>query len=265
MEYLQGGRPDKIARSNNKVHRPAGPWSATVHQLLHHIRKQGFLDGPEPFGFDSEGNEVVSYIDGDVGHYPLPELAKSDEALVSSAQLLRRYHDASAFFANQLTGDEAWMLPIRRPIEVICHGDYAPYNVVLDGEKAIGIIDFDTAHPAPRVWDIAYALYRWAPLTHPDNQDGFGSPAEQIGRARLFCDAYRLPQSARAGVVDLVIERLRALVTFMQVEAEAGNEAFRANIDDGHHLLYLNDIENLEANKDVIQSGLFGVAASSID
>ena len=37
MEELQGGREHSILRSKNKVYRPSGQWSETVHQLLSQI------------------------------------------------------------------------------------------------------------------------------------------------------------------------------------------------------------------------------------
>lgn len=248
MEYLKGGRVDQIIRNGEAIHRPAGSWTPTIHTLLKHIRAHGFMAVPEPLGFDDAGNEIVSFIPGEVSNYPLPETAVSEEALISAAQLLRRYHDATLSFVNELSGNESWMLSPCEPAEVICHGDYAPYNVVLHGKKAVAIIDFDTAHPAPRVWDIAYALYRWTPLTHPNNPDGFGSEQEKIKRAQLFCDAYGLTKAERAGLVSLVIERLQILVDFMCSEAKQGNEAFIANIADEHHLMYLKDIDYLEAH-----------------
>jgi aminoglycoside phosphotransferase (APT) family kinase protein len=58
------------------------------------------------------------------------------------------------------------------PIEVMCHGDFAPYNVTIVDGEAFGIIDFDTLHPGPKMWDIAYAVYRWVPFTNPANPDG---------------------------------------------------------------------------------------------
>lgn len=246
MEYLKGGRVDQIIRQGETIHRPAGEWTPIIHKLLLHLRAHGFLDAPEPFGFDNAGNEIVSFMPGEVSNYPLSETAVSEEALISAAQLLRRYHDTTLSFVNELSGNESWMLPPREPAEVICHGDYAPYNVVLQGQKAVAIIDFDTAHPAPRVWDIAYALYRWTPLTHPDNPDGFGTEQEKRQRAQLFCDAYGLTKTDRVGLVSLVCERLQVLVDFMLSEAKHGNEAFIANIADGHHLTYLKDIDYLK-------------------
>lgn len=256
MEYLDGGRSNKIARIKDQVHRPAGAWTPYVHNLLQHLRLQGFAGAPEPIGFTAEGHEIVSYVAGDVSNYPLSEAAASVAALISAADLLRKYHDASVVFVRGLKGDEPWLLPAREPIEVMCHGDYAPYNVALDGNRAIGIIDFDTAHPGPRVWDITYALYRWSPLTNPHNLDGFGSEDEKIARCRLFCDVYGLSKTGRAGLILLVVERLQYLVEFMQAEADTGNEAFQANLADGHHLIYLADIDYLKANGESIQAGL---------
>ena len=262
MEYLDGGRSNQIARVGAEVHRPAGEWTPYIHAVLNHVRSQGFLGAPEPLGYDSEGGEIVSYIAGEVCNYPLTAAAKSREALISAAELLLAYHDATTSFLPSLKWDEVWMLPAREPIEVICHGDFAPYNVVLQGNRAVAIIDFDTAHPGPRAWDIAYALYRWAPLTHPGNPDGFGTESDKLKRSRLFCDVYGLSEAGREGLITIVIDRLQFLVTFMHSEADAGNETFKANIADGHHLAYLADIDYLERNRDRIQAGLYPVNAS---
>ena len=51
------------------------------------------------------------------------------------------------FLEDNNVKEKPWQLSGRYPIEVICHGDYAPYNVVLNGKQAVGIVDFDTAHP----------------------------------------------------------------------------------------------------------------------
>ena len=254
MEYLSGGRKQKIARQVNRVHRPVGFWTPTIHALLEHLQKQGFNGAPIPYGIDDQGNEHVSFIAGEVSNYPLSPAATSQQALVSAAKLLRRYHDATAGFLNNYSDEFKWMLPIREPAEVICHGDFAPYNVVLQGKEAVAIIDFDTAHPAPRAWDIAYALYRWAPLTDPNNTDGFGQLHEQIARARLFCDAYRLED--RHQLCQQVVLRLQSLVRFMRSEATAGNEAFQANLAAGHDQLYLADIAYLQQNEKAINDGL---------
>ena len=256
MEYLEGGRENQIARAGNTVIRPSGLWTPTVHSLLNHLRENNFLAAPEALGFDKAGNEIVSFIEGEVNNYPLSEAAKSLEALQTAASLLRAYHDATISFLNRGMTQQKWMLPAQEPAEVICHGDYAPYNVVLNGRIAIAIIDFDTTHPGPRVWDIAYALYRWAPLTNPQNLDGWGDLNQQITRAQQFCDSYGLAISERENLVAITVARLHALVNFMHTEAKKGNEAFQQNITDGHHLSYLADIEYLQKYHEQIRQGL---------
>lgn len=256
MEELQGGREGLIHRHKGKVYHPSGFWSQSVHQLLTHLRKEQFNSAPESFGFDAKGNEVLSYVPGDVYNYPLTGAIASIEALCSAAVLLRKYHDATVSFAQSEQCENLdWMLPARKPYDVICHGDYAPYNVALNGNQVVGIFDFDTAHPAPRIWDIAYAVYCWAPFKTSPN-DALGSLPQQISRAKQFCNSYCLPQQERSQLVDIMILRVQTLVDFMRSEAEKGNQAFINNIKDRHHLAYLNDIDYLKRNKHKILSNL---------
>lgn len=141
---------EKIIIIDNEVHRPVGHWTKQIHKLLHYLREQGFCFAPNPLGFDEHGREIVSFIEGKTGDYPLSDEIKSISILMSSAKLLRTYHDVSQNFLNQVTLSQDWLLPSKNPQEVICHSDFAPYNIVFDGEQAVGLIDFDTAHPGPR-------------------------------------------------------------------------------------------------------------------
>lgn len=247
---------DQVESINNEVHRPAGYWTRQVHKFLHFLREQGFCAAPEPLGFDEQGREVVSFIKGEVSHDLLSQNASSLKVLTSAAKLLRAYHDASQNFLNVNSVSKDWLLPCKNPQEVICHGDFAPYNLVLDGEQVIGIIDFDAVHPGPRTWDIAYALYRFAPFTNPNNEDGFGNIEDQILRARLFCNAYGLAKEKRMGMADLMIERLQNLIDFMMRSAQGGNKKYEQNIKEGHHLTYLEDIEYIRIHKSRIEEGI---------
>ncbi len=147
------------------------------------------------------------------------------------------------------------MLPIREPVEVISHGDFTPYNVALKGDTTVGVFDFDTAHPAPRVWELGYSIYCWAPFkTH--EYDKLGQLNDQIARAKAFCDAYGASDSDRQALVDNMILRLENLVAYMKQQANEGNKQFAANIADGHHLAYEKDIAYLIQNRDQITLGL---------
>lgn len=253
---LEGGGMNHVVRAGTTVRRPAHPWTVTVHALLRHLAREGFTGAPAAHGFDSQGREILDYLPGVVGNDPLPADLRGEPALLSAARLLRRYHDASASAVAELpTG---WQLPPMQPVEVICHSDFAPYNCVFRGGVAAGIIDFDFARPGPRAWDLAYSLYRFAPLTHPENADGFGQLDEQAARARRFLDAYEATPAQRQQATDLLAPRLRALVAFMQGAAADGDTNMARNIAGGHLDLYLRDIEYLENSRELLQRVVVG-------
>ncbi|WP_250003481.1 phosphotransferase enzyme family protein [Actinoplanes sp. M2I2] len=256
MEILSGGI-NEIVRVGDTVRRPAGPWSPNVHALLRHLEADGFTGAPRVRPETSDGYEYLSFLPGDVSNYPATPAAASPEALTSAAALLRSYHDATVDFAAG-TPHDGWQVPARDPVEVVCHGDFAPHNCVLDGSRVTGLIDFDFAHPGPRLWDVAYAVYRWVPLTAPDNPDGFGASPAQAARLRTFCDTYGLDPAARAALVSAVAARLQALVALMRAEAAAGSEAFAGHLAAGHHVRYLADADYVLAQREVFEEHLLG-------
>ncbi|MEO3972655.1 aminoglycoside phosphotransferase family protein [Streptomyces sp. CAU 1734] len=250
-EVLSGG-VNQVIRTGATVRRPTGPWSPLVHRLLRQLRERGFTAAPDVRGVTADGFEILDFLPGEVSDYPATPAAASREALETAAELLRAYHDAATGPLTAVT--EGWMMAAREPAEVICHGDYGPHNCVLDGNRTTGIIDFDAAHPGPRLWDIAHAVYRWVPLSTESPRP----PAEQAVLARVFCDRYGLDAAGRAGLVDAVVARLHALVDFMRTRAAAGNAAFAGHLADGHHLLYLGDAEYLERERAVFERHLAG-------
>ncbi|WP_433499202.1 phosphotransferase [Sphaerimonospora sp. CA-214678] len=243
---LRGG-VNVVRRHGDVVHRPSSVATPAIHRLLRHVRTQGFDGAPEPLGFDADGNEVLTFLHGQV-HEALPPELRTPDLLDSAAVLLRRYHDASATF--ETTPGDRWWLPARSPAEVICHGDAAPYNCVVRDGRVTGFIDFDAAHPGPRIWDVAYAVYRFAPLQAPSNPDNFGTLREQGHRAARFCRAYGV--SADPVLLDTVTDRLRALIDFIREKARQGSEAFRSHIEDGHLDLYQTDIRYIDANREAL-------------
>jgi len=245
-DILTGGR-SSIVLTDKVVTRPAGAWTLTVHKFLHALRLHGFASAPEPIGAEG-ADEQVSYLAGQVFH-ALSGAAASEAALASAARLLRSFHDGSRKCLADFGDDSIWMLPERRPAELICHGDFAPYNVVFGGEDATGLIDFDTAHPGPVLWDLAYGVYRWAPISDPAQAGVDFAPAQQWARARIFLDAYGLQASERVGLADAMIARLEALVSFMRSRAAGGDETFAGHIRLGHDAVYLRDIAYIEANR----------------
>ncbi|OPC77938.1 aminoglycoside phosphotransferase [Embleya scabrispora] len=242
-EVLAGGGVNHVVRIGSTVRRPAGPWTHTVHALLRHLRAAGFTGAPRAHGFDADGREILDFLPGHVAHDPAPDHVRSDTTLRAVAVLLRDFHDAGADFVP--AADARWYWPGREPAEVICHGDVAPYNCVFRGEKPVAFIDFDTAHPGPRIWDLAYAAYRFVPLADPGNGDFTLPVEEQARRLRLFADAYRLDDEGRAALADTARDRLDHLVRHMHEQADAGNAAFAEHISAGHDRLYRADAAHI--------------------
>jgi hypothetical protein len=245
-EKLLGGNLTAVVRVGNTVHRDVGSWTPRIHMLLAHLRARGIQEVPEPLGFDQQGREILTFIPGLVGHGPLPEFLRTDEILVLAARLLRRIHDATEDIVQ--TWQSGWQSPTRAPIEVICHGDFAPYNCVFNHGKLVGVIDFDHAHPGNREWDLAYALYRFAPVTDPTNPDGYGTTLEQCRRVRLFCDAYGLQQ--RSQIVQSLKSRIAYMADYLRQGAANGNQRLQANIDAGHLAIYTTDYAYLDAHEE---------------
>ncbi|WP_431893392.1 phosphotransferase enzyme family protein [Nonomuraea sp. bgisy101] len=245
-EPLAGGGVNQVSRVGPTVRRPVGPWTPTVHRLLEHVAAAGFGGAPRPHGFDAQGREILDFVPGEVAHHPEPDHAWSEATLRRVGVMLREYHDATEGFGSQ----GPWYLPPREPAEVICHGDVAPYNTVFRNGLPVAFIDFDTAHPGPRLSDVAYAAYRFVPLSAD------GDLGEQSRRLRIFCDAYGLAAADRPGLPLMVRERLHALVDLMRAKASAGEAAFARHLADGHHTLYLADAEHVARHADALVHAL---------
>lgn len=241
---LQGGNVTGAVRVGNTVRRATGPWSSAVHSLLQYLERRGFDGAPQFLGIDSQEREILSFIEGEVGNYPLPLYMWSEAALVAVARFLRRYHDATLDFVAPTDAKWQSVYPDSNAHEVICHNDVAPYNMVYVQEQPHALIDFDYAGPGPRAWDMAYAAYRFVPLLHTENQElqhlDLTDPPMQKQRLQRFCAAYGISTTE---VLALVEPRLQALCTTIIESANAGNPAFQKMLAEGHLAFYQREIE----------------------
>jgi hypothetical protein len=252
---LQGGNVSGgVVRIGETLHRPMGPWSLGVHALLRHLEVQGFDGAPRFLGIDQQGREILTFIAGEIGHYPLPDYMWSDEALIAVSRLLRHYHEAQAGFVAPEQASWQFTYPDTSAHEIICHNDVAPYNMVYRDGKPHALIDFDEAGPGPRVWDIAYATYRFVPLVHARDsvlaQAGLTDPGRQARRLQLFCDTYQI----RTGEVLAMVEpRLQAMCTALVERAGKGNMAFQKMIDEGHLAHYQQELADLQVYRPLLE------------
>ena len=255
-EVLTGGRVGKIIKEGNCVVRPSNVWTKEVHKFLNYLLEHGFTEIPVPYGINEAGKEVVSFAEGVVYNDELPDFILRDEILEAVAKRMVHYHEIGAAYVDKLSGNEAWMLKTQYPIEVMCHGDIAPYNTTFVGTELGGMIDFDTLHPGPRLWDIAYAVYRWVPFVSPENPDYHDGAEEQIRKLKVFADAYGLGEQERKKLPEMMIARVESLMEFMREQATAGNEDMARNIAEGHLDLYINDVAYMRTHMEAMAEGM---------
>lgn len=236
-EYtLDGGNVGAVVRVGDTVRRTAGPWTASVQGLLHHVRSGGFDLAPEPLGLDDRGREVLSYLDGDTvgsGH-PWPDWAWSEALLDDVSDAVRRYHAAVTGYSPP---DAIWRggQPGATGPILVGHNDLAPYNVVTRAGRLVGIIDWDFAGLATPEWELAFMAWHWGPLHHPalaQDLGWFGTPIDAAARVRRLCDRYGMED--RTDLVDLVTARVASSRDGIETRAAAGEPAFVRMLADGH-------------------------------
>lgn len=215
---LAGGNVSGAVRIGSTVRRAVGVWTPAVHALLKHLHRCGLVGVPKVLGTDVRGREVLTFLPGRVPDVDAE--VTSEAALASAMRWLRRYHDA----VDGVRLDGPWRTTNRplEPGELICHSDFAPYNVTLacgpTGEQVVGVFDWDMAGPGTRLEDLAFAGWNWVPL------HGSLPLAQAARRVRLMADAYGLgvaPADIAAGVVPR-IERALQVITAGQAAGDPG-------------------------------------------
>jgi hypothetical protein len=165
-----------VVRVGDTVRRPARSATPIIREVLEHLERAQFEAAPRWLGVDDEGRHILTWLDGETfvergRMHPYigepPDRIVFDEAQLAAVfALLRRYHDT-------FDGD------------VICHGDYGPWNLVWRDGLPAAIIDFDQAYRGDPADDVGYALRMFVSF-------GFGpwSPEESARRARAALAAY---------------------------------------------------------------------------
>lgn len=121
--------------------------------------------------------------------------------------------------------------------------------------RPVAIIDWDLAAPGPRVWDVAYALWRFAPLYSDEGVDeDFGPPRERARRMALFCDAYGFDD--RNELLDTVERRQRVLYDTVMTWGRAGVPGFVELLRDGHAEGPLSDLAYLRRHRAALEAAL---------
>lgn len=174
-----------------------------MHALLDHLEDAGFDGAPRVVGFDTDGHEILTFIEGDVlaagsawrpgMPTPWPPWAKSIDCVVASAKLLGRFHQAMATF--QVPEAAQWRryaAPRLGDGEIVCHGDIGPHNTVYRSGLPVAFIDWDTIRPGDPIIEFGVALWKFVPLgddAYFDASD-FATTPPLAHRIARFATAY---------------------------------------------------------------------------
>lgn len=227
-EILEGGvaNAGAVVRSGPHVLRPANAHSASILRFLSQLEAAGYRAAPSPAGLEPDGRERLQFISGDIAVPPYPDWAQSDEALESTAVLIRGLHDTSARID---TSSFTWSTEMADPKggPVICHNDVCLENVVFREGLAVALLDFDFAAPGRRTFDLAAFARMCVPIDDDTSSAKLGwHPSDRPRRLRLVCDAYGLDEHGRGEMLQSLSKSIALGGEFVRRRAEAGEPGF---------------------------------------
>ena len=234
-ERLEGGNVGGAVRVGDTVRRSAGPWTPAVHALLAHLEGTGFTGAPRPLGFDEQGREVLTFLEGESVGYrrPRPAWVHAEDTLDQVARWIRAFHQAVAGFVPPSgavwRGGGTWS-----PGLIIAHNDAATYNAAWHQGKLTGFFDWDFAGPATPAWDLAFAAFSWVPLhsRHVRRRRGVHRLHGQAPPARPVPHTYGWPATT-GQFLDVVQARITAHADGIRDLAASGDPAFRRLLRQG--------------------------------
>lgn len=222
---ISGGRLNRgtLVRLGDFVLRPAGE-DLNVERVIIEVGKV-FHGVPKSFGRDLNGRLKLEWIEGDAAEVFDENEEDSRTRLASIGSLLKDLHDSTAGIADQLEPSSWSLVDPSGNIEVICHGDSGPGNIVFREGVAFALIDWELAAPGRRAWDLAIALRFWAPFRDPANMRGVEATFKPKERARLILEGYSAP-------LELRLECARLLPLNQKVNAEYAIHRVKAKGDE---------------------------------
>lgn len=237
----RGRGGSEVARSARGVHRTTGAWTETVHLFLRHLEACGFAGAPRVLGFDDQGREVLTYLEGDVLADPSwepgdpgrwPDYAQSEDALVAAARLLRELHAAARSFVPP--PDACWKQydwPMMLPGEIVCHGDVGRHNTVYRDGLPVAFIDWEAIRPNEPVIEFGSAAWNFVPLAPSQyfERSEFRSPPDLDTRLSLFAREYGLRDRSRVlrGVQQARQRHVEVMRHWVGISAEDAASTFR--------------------------------------
>ncbi len=197
-----------------------------MDDLLSYLSEVGFEAAPRPLGRDSQGRQVLEYVPG---KNALDELPRMDvTALARVGALIRRLHDATADY--QAPARAAWEVVLKpdHGDEWVCHNDLAPWNLIVGDDERWVLIDWDSAGPSSRIWEIAYAAHGFVGLAEGND------PVQDAERLSALVDGYQLGDEHREDLCRSLAAPTRAMYELLTSASETGDQPWARLHADGH-------------------------------
>lgn len=250
-ETLRGGHFSQPVRSGTEVRKPSGTWTKASFELLQLLEEKGFEAAPRALRVQESGEAALTYLEGDVASgAPLPAYAWSMVSLVAVTTLLLRLHDLTEGWKPR--SDDWRRIPgAPKRAEVICHNDPAPWNTLFRDGRPAAFVDWDSAAPGTRLWDVGYLAWHWVPLW-PDARaraHGFVELATRPDRLAMIATTYGHGLTARA-ILDAAEARQQAWRTQLTQGARAGIDAYQKLLAAGSEQGILADMEYTQHHRD---------------
>ena len=235
------GRSTESVGVGDTVRRPATETSASIQQLLTHLEQARFDGALRFLGTEPDGSMVLSWVEGWVPADAECWRLGAGE-LASVGELLRSYHDCVAGFAagsGFAEGPQAVGSG-----QVVCHGDIAARNTVFAGGRTAAFIDGDGIFVASPMWDLAHAVWQFAPVCGDADRwlEGWPGAPDRSARIAALVGGYGLGAGRADEFADMVAEVIagcgravvRKIAAGVPAFVQMGREGIAATLDSQH-------------------------------
>lgn len=180
---------------------------------------------------------MLTYIEGVAGTDGFPEALRHERGLEQYGRFIRAFHDAVAPFDPGADGAYRVGPATLAEGEIVCHGDLGFWNTVWQGDRIMGIIDWDFAAPGRPVTDVALAAMPIVPFRSDEGAERFGlAGVDRRARLAALCSGYGGIEPA--DVVEAAVESLRSELELLHRLGGAGKEPWAANLAAGQARLF---------------------------
>ena len=221
-----------VERIGDTVRRPVNRWTPAVHGLLQYLEDKDFQCVPRFLRVDDE-YETLSWIEGEAGTRPWPEVLRTDSGLAQIAGFLKSYHRIVKDYIPFETAE--WCVPDLRwqPGLTIRHGDLGPWNTIWLDEVLQGVIDWDLAEPGKAITDIAQLAWHIVPLRGDGfwPKAGFEEPPVLRERLHVLCESYG--GFSPDGVIHALLELQETEISRISTLGRSGVEPWRTYLRRG--------------------------------